>query len=380
MELDSMDLYRPQSKKPSSFWISDEHHKLRDSKTNAGKFSQYPAISKLREMVNKDQSVIKSDLDCCNIICYSNARKTLRLHSDNDHYISQLHPIVTFSLGASRPVEFVPHGASHTHVVKSITVESNSIYIMHPGCQGVLQHRVLPGNNESDNDQLRFSISFRKYKNDDTNTIPVTTSNPSLATVPTQKVSLLAGDSFLARLDAFRLGKEKKTVFNIAKGGNKIPDTIDSLRRFSSDTKNDIYLVEQVFVSVGTNDIRNCADGRVNNFKGELFKLVRYIKDTFPRAKIFFQSLLPLPVTHYNRRYVIRNILDFNRLIFHVCSHERVFMLDVFRSFLFKGFRNPWLFPNNVNDIHPNNKGLGVLAKFYIDRIHSRFFDPFSHN
>ena len=154
-----------------------------------------------------------------------------------------MHPIVTFSLGASRPVEFVPHGASHTHVVKSITVESNSIYIMHPGCQGVLQHRVLPGNNESDNYQLRFSISLRKYKNDDTNTIPVTTSNPSLATVPTQKVSLLAGDSFLARLDASRLGKEKKAVFNIAKGGNKIPDTIDSLRRFSSDTKNDIYLV-----------------------------------------------------------------------------------------------------------------------------------------
>ena len=66
-------------------------------------------------MVNKDESVPESDLDCCNIICYSNAGKTLRLHSDNDHYISQLHPIVTFSPGASRPVEFVPHGASHTH-------------------------------------------------------------------------------------------------------------------------------------------------------------------------------------------------------------------------------------------------------------------------
>ena len=331
-------------------------------------------------MVNKDESVPDSDLDCCNIICYSNARKTVRLHSDNDHYISQLHPIVTFCLGASRPVIFVPHGASHTHVVKSITVESNSVYIMHPRCQ-VLQHRVLPGNNENDNDQLRFSISFRKYKNDDTNTIPVTTSNPSLATVPTQKVSFLAGDSFLVRLDAFRLGKKKRTVFNIAIGGNKIPDAIDSLRRFSSDTKNDIYLVEQVYVSVRTNDIRNCTDGRVNNFKGELFKLVCYIKDTFPRAKIFFQSLLPLPVTYYNRRYVIRNILDFNRLIFHVCSHERVLIvLDVCRSFLFKGFRNPWLFPNNVNDIHPNNQGLGVLAKLYIDRIHFRFFDPFSHN
>ena len=68
MELHSMDLYRPQSKKPSSFWICDEHHKLQDIKTNVGKFSQYPAISKLRELVNNDESVPESDLDCCNIM------------------------------------------------------------------------------------------------------------------------------------------------------------------------------------------------------------------------------------------------------------------------------------------------------------------------
>ena len=57
MELNSMGLYRPRSKKPSSFWNSDEHHNLQDIKITAGNFSQYLAISKLRDLVNMDESV-----------------------------------------------------------------------------------------------------------------------------------------------------------------------------------------------------------------------------------------------------------------------------------------------------------------------------------
>ena len=92
------------------------------------------------------------------------------------------------------------------------------------------------------------------------------------------------------------------------------------------------------------------------------------------------QSLLPLPVTPDNNRYVIRNVLDFNKLIYQVCSHEKVLMLDIFRRFLFEGYRNPRLFSNSITDVHPNARGLGVLARAYIDRIHRRYFDPFSPN
>ena len=116
------------------------------------------------DLVNKHCDVKTADLDCCNVICYSNDKKTLRLHSDNESSISQSHSIVTFSVGATRRIEFVPLGASHTRVVGSIDAENNSLYIMQPGCQSILQHRVLPGNTADCDEHIRFSLSFRKFK------------------------------------------------------------------------------------------------------------------------------------------------------------------------------------------------------------------------
>ena len=55
-------------------------------------------------------------------------------------------------------------------------------------------------------------------------------------------------------------------------------------------------------------------------------------------------------------------------------------MVDVFNSFLVNGHRNPLLFPSTPYDIHPNARGTAALARFYIDRIHGRRFDPFSLN
>ena len=127
-ELNSMDLYRPSSKKPKTLWLSRKDNTL----------SKYPQISKLLDSVNLHSDIESGDLDCCKVICYSNDRKTLRLHSDNEHWISQNHPIPTFSLGATRRIEFVPHGAAHTRVVRSIDAERNSLYITHRGCQSVL--------------------------------------------------------------------------------------------------------------------------------------------------------------------------------------------------------------------------------------------------
>ena len=182
----------------------------------------------------------------------------------------------------------------------------------------------------------------------------------------------MVGDSFLARMDKERLEKNKKTRLNIAKGGNKIQNVIQSLHAFMNASENERYLITQIFISVGTNDIRYCKNG-VSHLKGELFSLVRTIKNYFPTAKIYVQSL---PVTYNNENYVIKNVLDLIRLIYHVCVHERVFMIDVFKLFLYRGYLHPMLFPSNVNDIHPNRRGLGVLARKYIDILHSRNFDP----
>ena len=100
-----------------------------------------------------------------------------------------------------------------------------------------------------------------------------------------------------------------------------------------------------MFISVGTNDIRYCRNG-ISHLKGELFRLVSVIKNLFPSTKIYMQSLIPLPITHDNSRLIVRNVLEFNKIIFLVCFHERAFMIDVFKSFLYRGHRNPFLFSN----------------------------------
>ena len=189
--MDSLDLYQPSSRKPKTLWLSQIDNTL----------TKYPQISKLLDLVNMHGDIKSGNLDCCNIICYSNDRKPLRLHPDNEPSISQTHPIATFSVGASGRVEFVSLGASHTRVVQSIDAESNSLYIMHPGCQSVLQHRVLPGNTADCDEHIRFSLSFRKYKPEpnstSTNEDPCTSAvltNPS--TTKLTPATLLLGDSF----------------------------------------------------------------------------------------------------------------------------------------------------------------------------------------
>ena len=306
VELDSMDLFRPNSKKIKSFWLNPS-----DASDGIDSISKYPNIGKLLNLVNAQVSDVKDGLNCCKVICYSNDKKSLRLHSDIEPNISLTHPIATFSLGALRRIEFVPIGSHHTRVVHSVDAIDNSLYVMHSGCQAILKHRVLQGDSAGSDDHIRYSISF--------------------------------------------------------------------LHSFRNNSENEKYIVTKMFVSVGTNDIRYCRNG-ISHLKGELFRLVRVIKYCFPSAKIYIQSLIPLPITHDNSRLIVRNVLEFNKIIFHVCFHERAFMIDVFKSFLYRGHCNHFLFPNSVNDIHPNKRGLGVLARRYIDIIHSRHFDPLSHS
>ena len=122
-ELDSMDLIRPQSRKIESLWLHPS-----DVCDDVKSISKYPNINKLLDMVNAHILDANSALDCCNIICYSNDKKSLRLHSDNEFDICQAHPIATFSLAASRRIEFVPIGSNHTRVVHSVDATNNSLY------------------------------------------------------------------------------------------------------------------------------------------------------------------------------------------------------------------------------------------------------------
>ena len=207
LELECLDLYRSNSRKPRSLWLdSPTAHK-----DDSNPITNYPNISKLLKLVNSHIGIPDADLDCCNIICYSSDNKSLRLHADDEPTISHTRPIAKFSLGAARTVEFVPNGSSNTNVVRSIEAESNSLYVMNAGCQAILQHRVLPGSSDSPANQVRYSISFRKFRSEPEceHTTRCISSTPEKV-VKLIPASLLVGDSYLARLDSKRLGKSKK--------------------------------------------------------------------------------------------------------------------------------------------------------------------------
>ena len=99
LEIDNMDLYRTTSRKSLSQWLS----------CNDNTMSKYPYISKLLDLVNKHSNMKSGDLDSCHVTCYSNDRKTLRLHSDNEPTISQSHPIATFFYRSFKENRFCPH-------------------------------------------------------------------------------------------------------------------------------------------------------------------------------------------------------------------------------------------------------------------------------
>ncbi len=132
---------------------------------------------------------------------------------------------------------------------------------------------------------------------------------------------------------------------------------------------------------MGTNDIRNCRD--INSLKAPLKNLCKSIDDIYPNSKIFFQSLIPLPIKNDKDWLTNSRVQDFNRIIFNECVYRRYYFIDVFIP-LTKFKRQRYepirrfdkLFERN--GIHLNDDcGMGVLARFYIRAIHSKFFNPY---
>ena len=187
--------------------------------------------------------------------------------------------------------------------------------------------------------------------------------------------NLVAGDSFSAMLDEKRLGKGKKRTLNISRGGAKIADVGAAIDQFYVD--NDEYRIDTVFVSIGANDIRYCKEQGVKHLRGPLINLVKKIKGLFPEVKIYLQSVIPLPIVNI---FTAKNVINLNNLIYDICCREKVYFLNVFYAFLgHHGRRNAQYFTLNPNNCHPNKIGTGVLARFYIERIHSRRFNPYGY-
>ena len=248
------------------------------------------------------------------VACYPDHRASLKLHADNEHeQINQSSSICSFSIGANRVIDFIPNRKNNSPL--SIDMKHNSLVIMKPGCQQIMRHKVDPGPVPPDNNispVWRFSISIRKCLHDNdidkdnsaqlnsSSHVPAKSSSPvksliqsfenaTSATVkkisPTQSTTavapqfsrpctLIAGDSFVTPLKSNLLGKGKKSVFNISKGGQKISQVEKSIETFYL-SQSDMF-VEKVFLSVGTNDIRNCFNG-VKHLRSPLTQLVKKV-------------------------------------------------------------------------------------------------------
>ncbi len=356
---------------------------------NPKPITDYPHIVQLMNKVNNHSST-SGDMTACLVSCMSSAKSNLSYHADDETLIAQDSDICTVSFGPDRTLDFVwksnNHGSRHNPPPTpdySVPATNHTMNIMRPGCQKMLMHRVPPGKVGG----VRYSLSFRRIALKKSHKINGIEPKPSTQMSPTsvmpnkKKIVLLAGDSFFERLDENKLGKGKQDVYKVAKGGRKINDVLKAIESFVTDHTD--LEIKTLFVCVGTNDIRNCKQG-VGHLKAPLCEFMKKIKVLAPSAKIYMQSLLPLPLVNKDQN-VVKNVLAMNNLIFGLCSRYKLFYLDVLHSFLNSyGSRNLRLFPayNNVNkswDIHPNARGMGVLARHYIYHIHSKRFNPLGY-
>ena len=330
-------------------------------------------------------------MDCCLVTRYPSNKAKLSLHSDNEKLISQTSSICTVSFGAPRELQFVLNGKTLKNGKPDLTPDlvlpatDKTMNVMKPGSQDKMLHAVGKASGVSDKAQseVRFSLSFRKIvsaiKEDETAVVeedhPNTRADEKKQTK--KNIILIAGDSFAARLKADLLGKGKQEVRNIAKGGRKLEEVqkdIEDFVRMNPDVE-----VKKLFVSAGTNDIRYCQNG-IKHLKNAVSDLMRSIKTMLPGVKAWFQSIPP--INPNGSRFTARNVIQMNIMIYDMCSRFRLFYLNIFHAFLNQqGCINTRLFPGydiekKCFDIHPNKRGMGVLARCYIFIIHSKWFNP----
>lgn len=397
-EVESMGLDM-NSKQPQSQWLSNddrdycfsENQKLRHP---AKSLLDYPAIRKVVEEVNKEPLTTR-DGDSTLVILYD-AETGIGFHNDGEALIDNNSSISTLIFGGSRDVQFCqssqwPRVPQHT-----VTCGHHDLMVMKPGCQDQLVHRVCRGDGTTKappsltsvmGTNWRVAVSVRK-------TADREPPSPGNVTEPEEsipkpgithghrvkqvRVSLIAGDSHTLALDADKLGRKgRKTVFNLSQKGARIPDVRKQVEQFylTEDLASGRMVVDKVFLSVGTNDIRECRKEGTRGLKAPLTYLVEQVKLLYPDAVIWIQSLVPLPWQH---NFTFQNVLQCNQVIFEVCKDTHCFYLNIFDDFLMYNirhdckFRRESLFVDSKN-IHLNRFGMGRLASRYIQLIHNTF-------
>ena len=390
-DVESLGVFKKAKKGAVSQWLSSDTRDYCFSDSPRFKhppkpISNYKGICKLLKLVN-DDSRTTQNLDAALVICYNTRDSALNFHNDAEKLIDSNSSIATISFGASRTMEFCVGTKRPNTAEYSFKVSHHDMVIMKPGCQEILKHRICPeSDDEADQEceEWRVCISFRKLNSitDEESDpdisfgckAPVVDNSPSTPSTHIQKMNLVVGDSFSAGLDEGKLSRNgRMLVKNISSGGATINDVCKQLDDFYISNN---HPVSKFFVCVGANDIRHCREKGIRHLKSPLNDLARQIRTQFPSASVWFQTLIPLPHQH---NFTEVNVMQYNQLLYEICLLNRIYYLDCFSSFLtHDGFRSEHLFHNRLN-IHPNNRGLSVLARIYLKLIHSRRFNPLGY-
>jgi len=375
----------------------------------------FPALKELLILVN-ESGYTTGDANAILVTRYPDGTTKLNWHSDDESgQISQNSSICVVPIGATRWIQFrkkLRHIASRRkkrkcQVLESYEMIEGDLVIMKPGCQQVLEHRVPPVSECGGVDGVRHALSCRTFlpselealiNGDSTVNEPFSPESPKsdldsdpevsfniptdskkaadipISSKPLPSAIVLAGDSFITGLDETKLRKKKDlTICNIAQSGFTIAKVRQSLATFHNENCSSLQ-VSKLFLSIGTNDIRNFNNNGVRYLRRPIFELVQFAKKLFPKATIFIQSLLPLPVT--NRRFIVEDISELNKILFNVSMTLKTQFMDLMNPLLDSSWvRNHLLFKKGGN-IHPNKRGYSVIGSIYLDAIHGKRFCP----
>jgi lysophospholipase L1-like esterase len=190
-----------------------------------------------------------------------------------------------------------------------------------------------------------------------------------------EKLCVIFGTSITEHVDGGMLSKKDRTVVNVSSPGANIDDIRMMANDFHQENLRSIHKIEQIVVSVGTNDIKwyNSYDRNLRrDMKPKLILLIQELKQLYTSAQIYFHTVLPMRVVY---KYTAASVHQFNNLLYEVCCQFRCFFFDCFARFLDQQgiFYNRTLFRDNW---HLSNAGLRVLCRALKFMIHGKLFNP----
>ena len=344
---------------------------------------EFKAITKLCDLINEFEGT-EGTMNGCLVNLYPTGYAQLSPHADDESYVNQESSICTLSLGCTRDFKILEKGHKSNTLLASYKLENQSLFLMQPGSQFCTRHQVLSDKTQT-KDKLRYSISFRNIMPSfSTNEWPHTMNHsPILHPNPHDPkqsdhmldTTIILGDSISRDLYSDKLAGQKNQhhVINLSRGGTKICDASTILDNFyinghKNNPSPNCNTVKKVILCIGTNDIRDCR-GEVNHMFYPFTQLIDKIRNYYPAALIYVQSLLPQKLVH---SHIVDNVLNFLHLLQDACRAKNVYYIDVFHMFLnHRGFPDTSLF--RPDGIHPNWYGRKILARAYIKVIRGGF-------